>query len=86
MVEPTIARDGHTIFWTCGPVSIAVAMELASPSGTPIMQVVIHGAGKVPKCHGSTGSPSALMRGVLRGGVTVLEGAGILARGTGSCT
>ena len=26
------------------------------------------------------------MRGVLRGGVTVLEGAGILARGTGSCT
>ena len=25
-------------------------------------------------------------RGVLRGGVTVLEGAGILARGTGSCT
>ena len=33
-------------------------------------------------CHGSTGSPSALMRRVLRGGVTVLEGAGILARGT----
>ena len=25
-------------------------------------------------------------RGVLRGGMTVLEGAGILARGTGSCT
>ena len=37
-------------------------------------------------CHGSTGSPSALMRRVLRGGVTVLEGAGVLARGTGSCT
>ena len=37
-------------------------------------------------CHGSTGSPSALMRKVLRGGVTVLEGAGVLARGTGSCT
>ena len=38
------------------------------------------------RCHGSTSSPSALMRGVLRGGVMVLEGAGILARGTGSCT
>ena len=37
-------------------------------------------------CHGSTGSPSALLRRVLRGGVTVLEGAGVLARGTGSCT
>ena len=37
-------------------------------------------------CHGSTGSPSALMRRVLRGGVTFLEGAGILARGTRSCT
>ena len=37
-------------------------------------------------CHGSTGSPSALMRRVLRRGVTVLEGAEILARGTGSCT
>ena len=39
-----------------------------------------------PKCHGSTGSPLALMRRVLRGGVTVLEGAGVLARGTRSCT
>ena len=38
------------------------------------------------KCHGSTGSPLALMRRVLGGGVTVLEGAGVLARGTGSCT
>ena len=37
-------------------------------------------------CHGLTGSPLALMRRVLRGGVTVLEGAGVLARGTGSCT
>ena len=27
-------------------------------------------------CHGSTGSPSALLRRVLRGGVTVLEGQG----------
>ena len=41
-------------------------------------------AGEV--CHGSTGSPSALLRRVLRGGVTVLEGAGVLARGTRSCT
>ena len=44
---------------------------------------------KPEKCHfcqGSTSSPSALMRRVLRGGMTVLEGAGILARGTGSCT
>ena len=39
-----------------------------------------------PKCHGSTSSPSALMRRVLRGGVTVLEEAGVLARGTRSCT
>ena len=36
-------------------------------------------------CHGSTGSPLALS-GILRGGMTVLEGAGILARGTGFCT
>ena len=36
-------------------------------------------------CHGSTGSPLALS-GILRGGVMVLEGAGILARGTGFCT
>ena len=28
------------------------------------------------QCHGSTGSPSALLRRVLRGGVTVLEGQG----------
>ena len=36
-------------------------------------------------CHRLTGSPSALL-GILRGGVMVLEGAGILARGTGFCT
>ena len=36
-------------------------------------------------CHRSTGSPLALL-GIRRGGVTVLEGAGILARGTGFCT
>ena len=36
-------------------------------------------------CHGSPSSPSALS-GSLRGGVMVLEGAGVLARGTGFCT
>ena len=36
-------------------------------------------------CHRSTGSPLALS-GILRGGMTVLEGAGILAKGTGFCT
>ena len=37
-------------------------------------------------CHGSTGSPSALLKEVLRGGMTVLEGSKVLARGTRSCT
>ena len=70
MVEPAIARDGHTIFRTCGPVSITVAMELARPSGAPIMQVVIHSAGKVPKdafggCKETWGWASEVLRQVL---------------------
>ena len=36
-------------------------------------------------CHGSTGSPSALLGGSKRGR-DGSRGAGILARGTGSCT
>ena len=38
------------------------------------------------KCHGSTGSPSALSEEDSKGGVTVLEGSKVLARGTRSCT
>ena len=37
-------------------------------------------------CHGSTGSPSALSEEDSKGGVTVLEGSKVLARGTRSCT
>ena len=37
-------------------------------------------------CHGSTGSPSALSEEGSKRGVTVLEGARVLARGTRSCT
>ena len=38
------------------------------------------------RCHGSTGSPSALSEEDSKGGVTVLEGSKVLARGTRSCT
>ena len=37
-------------------------------------------------CHGSTSSPSALSEEDSKGGVTVLEGSKVLARGTRSCT
>ena len=37
---------------------------------------IVAEGGKLNNCHGSTGSPSALLRRVLRGGVTVLEGQG----------
>ena len=37
-------------------------------------------------CHGSTGSPSALSEEGSKGGVTVLGGSKVLARGTRSCT
>ena len=40
----------------------------------------------VSSCHGSTGSPSALSEEDSKGGVTVLEGSKVLARGTRFCT
>ena len=40
----------------------------------------------IRSCHGSTGSPSALSEEDSKGGVTVLEGSKVLARGTRSCT
>ena len=42
-------------------------------NGLNVFEHEWEGAGR---CHGSTGSPLALLRRVLRGGVTVLEGQG----------
>ena len=48
--------------------------------------IVSHVVSMSPSCHGSTGSPSALSEEDSKGGVTVLEGSKVLARGTRSCT
>ena len=71
----------HTAKDRWRPLEICFAFRSEAPQTRSIVVV-----GYLAWCHGSTGSPLALMRRVLRGGMTVLEGGRVLARGTGSCT
>ena len=88
-----LALRHYSDVFTCTPWCILLLPVVHSSSSPYLIHDTSAGVEKngpviclVRLCHGSTGSPSALSEEDSKGGVTVLEGSKVLARGTRSCT